>query len=46
MTIRNLRMKLDGVAPGEAYIATEYGLGYRFDGPALRAAPACPTLSP
>jgi two-component system, OmpR family, KDP operon response regulator KdpE len=29
MTIRNLRVKLDSVAPGESYIATEYGLGYR-----------------
>ena len=29
MTIRNLRLKLDSVAPGESYIATEYGLGYR-----------------
>ncbi len=34
MTIRNLRLKLDGVAPGESYIATEYGLGYRLTGPA------------
>jgi two-component system, OmpR family, KDP operon response regulator KdpE len=34
MTIRNLRMKLDAVAPDEAYIATEYGLGYRLTGPA------------
>ncbi len=32
MTIRNLRMKLDAVAPGESYIATEYGLGYRLTG--------------
>ena len=29
MTIRNLRIKLDAAAPGESYIATEYGLGYR-----------------
>jgi two-component system KDP operon response regulator KdpE len=29
MTIRNLRHKLDAVTPGESYIATEYGLGYR-----------------
>jgi two-component system KDP operon response regulator KdpE len=29
MTIRNLRLKLDASAPGESYIATEYGLGYR-----------------
>ena len=34
MTIRNLRLKLDAAAPGEAYIATEYGLGYRPTGPA------------
>ena len=34
MTIRNLRAKLDAVAPGGAYIATEYGLGYRLTGPA------------
>ena len=34
MTIRNLRLKLDAAAPGEAYIATEYGLGYRLTGPA------------
>jgi DNA-binding response OmpR family regulator len=33
MTIRNLRMKLDSVAPGESYITTEYGLGYRLTGP-------------
>jgi two-component system, OmpR family, KDP operon response regulator KdpE len=33
MTIRNLRAKLDLVAPGESYIATEYGLGYRLTGP-------------
>jgi DNA-binding response OmpR family regulator len=33
MTIRNLRLKLDTVAPGESYIATEYGLGYRLIGP-------------
>jgi len=33
MTIRNLRVKLDGVAPGDSYIATEYGLGYRLTGP-------------
>jgi two-component system KDP operon response regulator KdpE len=38
MTIRNLRAKLDAVAPGEAYIATEYGLGYRLTGPARPAA--------
>jgi two-component system KDP operon response regulator KdpE len=33
MTIRNLRHKLEAVAPGESYIATEYGLGYRLTGP-------------
>lgn len=37
MTIRNLRAKLDAVAPGESYIATEYGLGYRLTGPASPA---------
>jgi two-component system KDP operon response regulator KdpE len=34
MTIRNLRHKLDAVAVGEPYIATEYGLGYRLTGAA------------
>jgi DNA-binding response OmpR family regulator len=34
MTIRNLRTKLDTLAPGQSYIATEYGLGYRLTGPA------------
>jgi DNA-binding response OmpR family regulator len=34
MTIRNLRAKLAGIAPGESWIATEYGLGYRLTGPA------------
>jgi two-component system KDP operon response regulator KdpE len=33
MTIRNLRLKLDAVAPGEPFITTEYGLGYRLSGP-------------
>jgi len=33
MTIRNLRLRLDAAAPGETYIATEYGLGYRLTGP-------------
>jgi DNA-binding response OmpR family regulator len=33
MTIRNLRMKLDAVAPGSSFITTEYGLGYRLVGP-------------
>ena len=37
MTIRNLRMKLDGAAPGQPYIATEYGLGYRLTGPSQPA---------
>ena len=32
MTIRNLRQKLEAVAPGETYIATEYGLGYPLTG--------------
>jgi two-component system, OmpR family, KDP operon response regulator KdpE len=34
MTIRNLRLKLDAAAPGQSYIATEYGLGYRLTGQA------------
>jgi len=34
MTVRNLRLKLDAVAPGQSYIATEYGIGYRLTGPA------------
>jgi len=29
MTIRNLRHKLQAVTPGESYITTEYGVGYR-----------------
>jgi len=33
MTIRNLRLKLDAAAPGESYIVTEFGLGYRLAGP-------------
>jgi DNA-binding response OmpR family regulator len=33
MTIRNLRLKLDVVAPGESFITTEYGLGYRLVAP-------------
>jgi two-component system KDP operon response regulator KdpE len=33
MTIRNLRLRLDAVAPGAGYITTEYGLGYRLTGP-------------
>ena len=32
MTIRNLRHKLEAVTPGESYIVTEYGLGYRLTG--------------
>lgn len=32
MTIRNLRLKLDAAAPGESYIVTEFGLGYRLAG--------------
>ena len=32
MTIRNLRLKLEAVAPGSSYIGTEYGLGYRLLG--------------
>lgn len=38
MTIRNLRLKLEAVAPGSSYIATEYGLGYRLTGPATGSA--------
>jgi two-component system, OmpR family, KDP operon response regulator KdpE len=34
MTIRNLRLKLDAAAPGESYIVTEFGLGYRLAGQA------------
>ena len=34
MTIRNLRLKIDAAAPGESYIVTEYGLGYRLAGQA------------
>ena len=37
MTVRNLRLKLDAVAPGSGYITTEYGLGYRLAGPASPA---------
>jgi len=42
MTIRNLRLKLDAVAPGASYIATEYGLGYRLSGPPTESAPGQP----
>ena len=47
MTIRNLRLKLDAAAPGESYIATEYGLGYRLTGRAVGRAtsPALPLSS-
>ena len=34
MTIRNLRLRLDAAAPGESFITTEYGLGYRLVGSA------------
>ena len=30
MTMRNLRAKLATASPGRTFIATEYGLGYRF----------------
>jgi DNA-binding response OmpR family regulator len=29
MTVRNVRHKLEAVTPGESYITTEYGVGYR-----------------
>ena len=32
MTIRNLRHRLEAAAPGESYITTEYGVGYRLVG--------------
>jgi DNA-binding response OmpR family regulator len=32
MTIRNLRHKLEAATPGESYITTEYGVGYRLAG--------------
>ena len=41
MTIRNLRAKLAVVAPGESWIATEYGLGYRLAGPSGGAPDRC-----
>ena len=41
MTIRNLRLKLEAVAPGESYIATEYGLGT-----GSRGRPAMPRSRP
>jgi DNA-binding response OmpR family regulator len=34
MTIRNLRIRLEAAAPGQSFIMTEYGLGYRLTGPA------------
>ncbi|HEY7523978.1 MAG TPA: response regulator transcription factor [Candidatus Limnocylindrales bacterium] len=37
MTIRNLRIKLQAMAPGAAFITTEYGLGYRLTGPDAQA---------
>jgi two-component system KDP operon response regulator KdpE len=40
MTIRNLRLRLDAAAPGQAYITTEYGLGYRLAGPVGSPRPA------
>jgi two-component system KDP operon response regulator KdpE/two-component system response regulator VicR len=40
MTIRNLRMRLDAAAPGQSFITTEYGLGYRLTGPATPERPA------
>ena len=33
VTMRNLRAKLASATPGRSYIATEYGLGYRFEPP-------------
>ena len=39
MTIRNLRLKLDAVAPGESFIVTEYGLGYRLVAPTADRVP-------
>jgi two-component system KDP operon response regulator KdpE len=39
MTIRNLRHKLEAATPGESYIATEYGLGYRLTGPSAPVTP-------
>jgi DNA-binding response OmpR family regulator len=43
MTIRNLRLRLDAAAPGEPYITTEYGLGYRLSAPAEERRTAGPT---
>jgi DNA-binding response OmpR family regulator len=40
MTVRNLRLKLEAAAPGEAWVATEYGLGYRLVAPPTGSAPA------
>lgn len=39
MTIRNLRLRLDAAAPGEAFITTEYGLGYRLGSPTASSGP-------
>jgi two-component system KDP operon response regulator KdpE len=39
MTIRNLRHKLETITPGEPYIATEYGLGYRLTGASVSIQP-------
>jgi DNA-binding response OmpR family regulator len=43
MTIRNLRLRLDAAAPGEPYITTEYGLGYRLSAPVEDRPTAGPT---
>lgn len=37
MTIRNLRQKLEAITPGESYITTEYGVGYRLVGPSTNS---------
>jgi two-component system, OmpR family, KDP operon response regulator KdpE len=42
MTIRNLRLRLEAAAPGESYITTEYGLGYRLSTGAQSGSPATP----
>jgi two-component system KDP operon response regulator KdpE len=39
MTIRNLRQKLEAVTPGESYITTEYGVGYRLGGSSAQVKP-------
>jgi DNA-binding response OmpR family regulator len=43
MTIRNLRQKLEAVTPGESYITTEYGVGYRLVGSNSSVKPASST---